>query len=223
MKKSVFMSGPPKHRLAGTSGVLMMPIRGAVGREYPGAAGAGAIDPALDIDLHAVRHADLLVRRHVGEDAPPHDIAGAVELDRVDIHREPGIRDVQGPLVGREGEPVRVFDIGDVADRAVRLDPVDRRRVELALAERYPQPGIGEIDAAVGARRSTSLGRVSRLPSKRSTSTSDEAKRPSAGQRVRRRLPPSQMTSRPCGSKVVPLPSPVFSRSSSASPPGRSR
>src|SRR2546422_8341304 len=31
-----------------------------------------------------------------------------------------------------------------------------------------------------------------------------------ADQRVTRRLPPSQMTRRPCRSNVVPLPSPVF-------------
>src|SRR5205814_6299323 len=41
-----------------------------------------------------------------------------------------------------------------------------------------------------------------------------------AGQRVTRRLPPSHWISRPCGSKVVPLPSPVLSRSSSAFSPG---
>src|SRR3954467_1936277 len=34
---------------------------GAVRRVNPGAAGAGAIDVTLHIDLHPVRHADLLV------------------------------------------------------------------------------------------------------------------------------------------------------------------
>src|SRR5712691_9882860 len=70
----------------------------AARREDPGAAGAGAIDPALDIDLHPVGHALLLVRRHVGEDPPPHHVAGAIEVDRVDVHRLPGIGDVERPF-----------------------------------------------------------------------------------------------------------------------------
>ena len=39
-------------------------------------------------------------------------------------------------LIGREGEPIRVFEISDVLLAAVGHDPVDRRRIELALAER---------------------------------------------------------------------------------------
>jgi hypothetical protein len=58
--------------------------------------------------------------------------------------------DIEHPLVGREGQPVRVFEIGHLADRTVRLDADDRRRLLLALGERYPEPGVGEIDAAVG-------------------------------------------------------------------------
>src|SRR6516165_8040807 len=68
--------------------------------------------------------------------------------------------------------------------------------------------------------QTTSFGRDRRLPLNLSISTSLDANVPSAGQRVTRRLPPSHWISRPCRSKVVPLPSPVFSRSSSAFSPG---
>src|SRR4029077_883459 len=47
----------------------------AVGREHPGPARAGTVDPALDVDLHAVGDAVGLLRRHVGEDPSPHHVA----------------------------------------------------------------------------------------------------------------------------------------------------
>src|SRR5438552_4148156 len=78
----------------------------AVGGKYPSAARAGAIDPALDIDLHAVGHAVGLLRGHVGEDAPAHHVAGAVELDRVDVLGMARIGDVEDALVGGESEAV---------------------------------------------------------------------------------------------------------------------
>src|SRR5580704_7675803 len=76
---------------------------GAVRRVNPGAAGAGAIDVALHIDLHPVRHADLLVRRHVGEDAAANHVAGAVELDAVDVGGLPRIGNIQHALAQSVG------------------------------------------------------------------------------------------------------------------------
>src|SRR5215475_7555580 len=81
---------------------------GAIGREHPGPAGAGAIDPALDIYLHAVGDAVGLLGRHVREDAPPYHVARSVELDRVYVLSVARVGDVKGPFVGREGEAIRI-------------------------------------------------------------------------------------------------------------------
>ena len=164
MKKIVFRSGPPKARLAGTSGVRMMPMLRAVGREHPGAARAGAKDPAVDIDLHAVGHAVGLLGRHVGKDAPPDHVAGGVELDRVDVLGMARIGDVEDALVGREGEPVRVFELGDEAVGPVGLDR-DRPRNAASSLSASGMRSPGSVNQMLPSdRQTTSLGRLIRLP-----------------------------------------------------------
>src|SRR6516225_4992012 len=122
----------------------------AVGCEHPGAAGAGAVDPALDIDLHAVRDTVGLLGRHVGKNAPPHHVASGIELDRVDVLRLAGVGDIERALVRREGQPVRVLELGDEAFGSVGHDPVDPGMDEFFVGERDAQTGVGEPDAAVG-------------------------------------------------------------------------
>src|SRR5579884_4127119 len=121
----------------------------AVRGEDPGAARSGAEDAAGRVDLHAVGNAVALVRRHVGENPPPHDSAGPVQLDRMDVLGEARIGDVEDALVRREGEPVRVFAFDDEALAAVRHHAIDRRRRQLALGDGHAQSGVGEPDAAV--------------------------------------------------------------------------
>src|SRR5262249_46220188 len=87
--------------------------------------------------------------RHVGKDAPPHHIARGIELDRMDVLRLAGVGDVERALVRREGEAVRVFELGDEALGPVRHDPIDPGMDELFLGERDAQTGVGEPDAAL--------------------------------------------------------------------------
>jgi len=130
----------------------------------------------------------------------------------------------------RKQDPGELFDWALLARHRLAVARPTRGLVDplwtdggflLALGERNAQAGVGKINAAVGAAHDIVRAVEPRLPSTRSISTSEDANCLSAGQRVSRRLPPSQMTSRPCGSNVVPLPSPVFSRSNSGWPPGR--
>ncbi len=150
MKKSVRRSGPPKARLAGTSGRADDPEPRAVGREDPGAARARAVDAALDVHLHAVGHAVGLVGGHVGEDAPAQDAAVAVQLEHVDVLRPARVGHVEQPLVGREREPVRVLEVGHEAHRPVGRDAVHAGVLHLPLRQRHAQAGVGEVDAPVG-------------------------------------------------------------------------
>jgi hypothetical protein len=65
--------------------------------------------------------------------------------------RPPRIGDVEGALVRREGEPVRILEVGEHGDRAARIDAIDRGIRQLPLRERHPQARVGEVDAPVGA------------------------------------------------------------------------
>ena len=149
MKKIVFRSGPPKAEVGRDLRRADDAEPRPVGREHPGAARTGAVDLALDVDLHAVGHAVGLLGRHVGKDAPPDHVAGGIELDRVDVLGVAGIGDVEHALVGREGEPVRIFELGDEAARPVGHDRVDPGMRQFLVGERHAQTGIGEPDAAV--------------------------------------------------------------------------
>ena len=112
-------------------------------------------------------------------------------------------------------------------DRPVRVDPVDGLLAQLQRRSVVAVERVGEPDPIRGYPRTTSLGLLYRFPSKRSVSTSIWPVFRSV--RTTRRRPcgpnsaPSQLISRPCASKVLPLVRPLSSRKTESSPPGASR
>ena len=119
----------------------------------PDAAGSAAIDVPLDINLHTVRHARLGAAQIgknpvgvLGEHAARQQVEGAdVAAARV--------VDVKDALVGREGKPVRQYEIVDQqAQRAeIGRHPIDAGEGQIPLLRGGGAgPWIGEIDAAVG-------------------------------------------------------------------------
>src|SRR5215813_5906882 len=122
----------------------------ALRREHPRATGTSAEDAALGVHLHAVGHAVRLVGGHVGEDAPPDHAPRRVQLEDVDVLGPAGVGHIEEPLVGGEGEAVRILEVRHQAGRSVAHHAVHAGVGQFALGEGHTQAGIGEIDASVG-------------------------------------------------------------------------
>ena len=60
------------------------------------------------------------------KDPPSGHVAGIVKIERVNVLRPARVRDVERPFIGREGKAVRVLEVRELGDGAVRGDPIDR-------------------------------------------------------------------------------------------------
>jgi hypothetical protein len=131
----------------------------AVGVEHVDTADRGCVDAALRVDLEAVG----MARRPNREDAPPMEACAFVHVERDEIVRPAVVGDVEGLLVGREGEPVGLVE--QIRDRCdpigpgvVAIDEVadlgrEAKALKVAVAR------VGEPDRAVAADNDV-VGRV---------------------------------------------------------------
>ena len=125
----------------------------AVRVDDPDAAGAAAIDVALDIDLHPVGDAGFAAAQ-IGEDAVgvPGQHAARQQLEGADV-AAPRVIDIEDFFFRREGEPVGQDKIVDQQAQRPEIggDAIDPGKGEVPLVGRgRPRPRVGEIDAAVG-------------------------------------------------------------------------
>ena len=109
VKNSVVQSSPPQAMF--TARVLDGADVLAVRVDDPDAAGAGAVDVALDVHLHAVGRAGAVVAAHVAEQALAAEVEHAVAFDVVGadvLAVAVAVVDVEDLLVRREREAVGV-------------------------------------------------------------------------------------------------------------------
>src|SRR5215210_484787 len=100
-----------------------------LGREDHDASGAGDVDIAVLVELHAVDEVALLEARGadvLGEHAPVRKLMVVADVEDADV-RPVGVVDVEQRLVRREAEPVRLHEVLDeeLQLAAVRRNPVD--------------------------------------------------------------------------------------------------
>ena len=125
----------------------------AGGVEDVQAAGAAAIDIALGVHLHAVRHA-LAVAAQVGEQPLGGQRQAAVILHIVGADdAPPGVVDVEDALVGGECQAVGDDEVADQQGQCAQVGGEAKDAGDglfPLLAGAAEGPGVGEVDAAVG-------------------------------------------------------------------------